>query len=189
LLSILSYRSIINNQWILLILLPPGVFKVEPDYDVYIDLKHIPDLYNTRVSKSKHWAPNNIFSLQVSSSSLTVGACVSLSELIAQLRLHQEQSSSYPHLADHLTKIANVPVRNVGSWAGNLMFTHNNNNFPSDVFTIMTAAGATVDLGNAHKPFLYYDILFWYLTYFFSFLWYNCPCDQVTMGLPPTPSQ
>ena len=35
----------------------------------------------------------------------------------------------------------------IGSWAGNLMLTHDNDNFPSDVYTIMEAVGATVTIG------------------------------------------
>jgi len=75
-----------------------------------------------------------------------VGAAVPLSILITQLQANASKSSSFIPLADHLLKIANVPVRNVGSWAGNLMLTHNNSNFPSDVFTIMAAAGATLSV-------------------------------------------
>ena len=37
----------------------------------------------------------------------------------------------------------------VGSWAGNLMLTHDNDNFPSDVYTIMEAAGATVTIATS----------------------------------------
>ena len=36
----------------------------------------------------------------------------------------------------------------IGSWAGNLMLTHDNANFPSDVFTIMAAVGSLVVVGN-----------------------------------------
>ena len=35
----------------------------------------------------------------------------------------------------------------MGTWAGNLMLTHDHDDFPSDVFTIMEAAGATVTIG------------------------------------------
>ena len=35
----------------------------------------------------------------------------------------------------------------VGSWAGNLMLMHAHDNFPSDVFTVMEAAGASVTIG------------------------------------------
>ncbi len=74
-----------------------------------------------------------------------MGAGVSLSVLIEQLA--SNQSLTFQHLAKHLRKIANVPVRNIGSWAGNLMLTHDHDNFPSDVFTTMAAAGATVTVG------------------------------------------
>ena len=84
---------------------------------------------------------------QVNDSSLEVGAAVSLSNLIGLLQDNQSKSTSFEQLANHLLKIANVPVRNVASWAGNLMLTHNNDNFPSDVFTMMAGVGAKVTIG------------------------------------------
>ena len=72
---------------------------------------------------------------------------MSLSVLIAQLQANQSKSGSFEHIANNLLKIANVPVRNIGSWAGNLMLTHDHDNFPSDVFTVMAGAGATLTLG------------------------------------------
>ena len=72
---------------------------------------------------------------------------MSLSNLIGLLQDNQSKSSSFEHLANHLLKIANVPVRNVGSWAGNLMLTHDHDNFPSDVFTMMAGVGAKVTIG------------------------------------------
>ncbi|XP_062519686.1 xanthine dehydrogenase/oxidase-like [Corticium candelabrum] len=56
------------------------------------------------------------------------------------------QGSRLSKLALHLRKIANVAVRNVATWAGNLMLTHNHADFPSDVFTIMQAAGASLNI-------------------------------------------
>ncbi len=82
---------------------------------------------------------------QVTAERMRVGGAVSLSALIAQLMSHQ--TPTFQSLAKHLLKIANVPVRNVGSWAGNLMLTRNHDNFPSDVFTVMAAAGATLAVG------------------------------------------
>ena len=87
--------------------------------------------------------------LQVGDSSLQVGAAVSLSNLIGQLRDNQSKSSSFEHVANHLSKIASVPVRNVGTWSGNLMLTHHYDNFPSDVFTVMAGVGAKVTIGKA----------------------------------------
>ena len=87
------------------------------------------------------------FCFQIDDSSLQVGAAVSLSNLIGLLQENESKSTSFKPLADHLLKIANVPVRNVGSWAGNLMLTHDHDNFPSDVFTMMAGVGAKVTIG------------------------------------------
>ena len=90
---------------------------------------------------------DDIFSFQVGDSSLRVGAAVSLSTLIGLLQENQSKSTSFEPLASHLLKIANIPVRNIGSWAGNLMLTHDHDNFPSDVFTTMAGVGAKVTIG------------------------------------------
>ncbi|MCG8623285.1 MAG: FAD binding domain-containing protein [Proteobacteria bacterium] len=90
---------------------------------------------------------NDFFSFQVGDSSLQIGAAISLSTLIGLLQENQSKSTSFQLLASHLLKIANVPVRNIGSWAGNLMLTHDHDNFPSDVFTMMAGVGAKVTIG------------------------------------------
>ena len=90
--------------------------------------------------------------VQVGDSSLTAGAAISLSNLIGLLHENGSKSSSFEQLASHLSRIANVPVRNVGTWAGNLMLTHDNDNFPSDVFTMMAGVGAKVKLGELPRP-------------------------------------
>ena len=95
-----------------------GVFKNPPVADVYIDLKHIPDLYTNKVYTiilvytSPDWPESTL--LQVTESSLVVGSAVPLSVLIELLQTHKDSSpSTFPQLADHLSKIGNVPVRNV----------------------------------------------------------------------------
>eukprot|EP00041_Stephanoeca_diplocostata_P029344 m.863415 g.863415 ORF g.863415 m.863415 type:complete len:1330 (-) comp23543_c0_seq1:1005-4994(-) len=75
---------------------------------------------------------------------LVVGAAVSITALIAALKGNSEQSSSYLPLARHMERIASVQIRSVASWIGNLMLTRTHNNFPSDMATILSAAGATV---------------------------------------------
>ena len=51
---------------------------------------------------------------QVEATSLLVGATVPLTTLIAVLESNKDYSpSSFPHLADHVKKVANVAVRNV----------------------------------------------------------------------------
>lgn len=110
-----------------------GVFA-NMDVDVYIDLKRISELYI----------------IQSSDTYISIGAAVSLNNLIEVLIYYKDKSSTFSHLADHLKKVANMPVRNIASWAGNLMLTHDHDNFPSDVFTIMEAAGATVTVATAN---------------------------------------
>ena len=92
-----------------------------------------------------------LFFIQVGDSSLQVGAAVSLSNLIGLLRDNQSKSSSFEEISNHLSKIGNVPVRNIGSWAGNLMLTHSHDNFPSDVFTTMAGVGVKVTIGKHYK--------------------------------------
>ena len=39
----------------------------------------------------------------------------------------------------------------VGTWAGNLMLTHDHENFPSDIFTVLAAAGAMLTVGKGQE--------------------------------------
>jgi len=84
---------------------------------------------------------------------ITVGASVSINTLIDKLSSAKAAESggisSHQVLATHLGKVANNQVRNVGSWAGNLALCHANPTFQSDIATIMTAAGATVQIADA----------------------------------------
>ncbi|XP_035691294.1 xanthine dehydrogenase-like [Branchiostoma floridae] len=107
-----------------------GVYKDDGPYSCLIDIKAVPDLYHCQAGPP-----------------LVVGSAVSLSAVVDLLRAGSDRSPFYRVLADHLCKVANVSVRNVGSWAGNLMMKHAHPEFPSDVFTIMEAAGAKVTIG------------------------------------------
>ena len=49
----------------------------------------------------------------------------------------------------HLEKVANTPIRSAASWAGNLMMCHDNNDFPSDIATLLLAARATLSVLDA----------------------------------------
>lgn len=81
-------------------------------------------------------------------SGLTVGAGVTLANLMAALEQNSGLSASYPTLLAHMQKVANTPVRSVGTWAGNLMMCHDHDDFPSDMCTILAGAGATVTLAS-----------------------------------------
>lgn len=58
-------------------------------------------------------------------------------------------SSKFQYLQDlfeHLSLVANVPVRNIGSLAGNLSIKHQHNEFPSDVFLMLETVGAVFEI-------------------------------------------
>ena len=81
---------------------------------------------------------------------IAVGAGIPINALIELLTAHAGLEagprSHYQVLADHMGKIANNQVRNVGTWAGNLAMCHAHPEFQSDMATIMVAAGASVQL-------------------------------------------
>lgn len=85
------------------------------------------------------------------SSGLHIGSGVTLAKVIAALQQYGSKSNSFATLVAHLEKVANTPIRAVGSWAGNLMMAHDHNDFPSDVATIMAGAGAIVTIGTVTK--------------------------------------
>ncbi|XP_032686991.1 indole-3-acetaldehyde oxidase-like isoform X2 [Odontomachus brunneus] len=108
-----------------------GVYRA-PKYEIYIDVNDIPDL--RRIEKSNDY--------------LTLGGNVSLT---VAMETFQKYSSEVGfkylrHLAHHIDLIASVPVRNIGSIAGNLMIKHAHNDFPSDLFLILEAAGAQIHI-------------------------------------------
>ncbi|XP_028399776.1 xanthine dehydrogenase/oxidase-like isoform X2 [Dendronephthya gigantea] len=109
-----------------------GVYKNDGDFDVYVHIADIPDLNTVKTTDS----------------ALELGAAVPLNILIRELLNNSKKSTSFEVLATHIKKIANVPVRNVGCWAGNLMLLHKHREFPSDMFTIMSAVGATLLIGS-----------------------------------------
>ena len=84
---------------------------------------------------------------QVSDASLTVGAGVSLTKLIALLQSNSSKSPSFSDMAQHVSKIANTPVRNMATWAGNVMLAYHHSDFPSDIFLLLTACNATLKIG------------------------------------------
>ncbi|XP_023178817.2 probable aldehyde oxidase gad-3 [Drosophila hydei] len=77
---------------------------------------------------------------------LTLGGNLSLTETMDICR-KLEQTTGFEYLAQvwqHLDWIANVPVRNAGTLAGNLSIKHAHPEFPSDVFIVLEALDAKV---------------------------------------------
>ncbi|KAL9979239.1 hypothetical protein ACROYT_G016871 [Oculina patagonica] len=114
-----------------------GIFKNDGPFDVMIDITKVKELHTI---PSATEVPNGDF---------VIGAGVPLNTLIKVLDEQANVVSGYKVLADHVRKVANVPVRNVGSIAGNLMLTHDHPDFPSDIFTILEAAGTRLIIGDS----------------------------------------
>ncbi|KAH8359005.1 hypothetical protein KR093_003803, partial [Drosophila rubida] len=82
----------------------------------------------------------------LSAKGLFLGGNLSLSDAMDVCR-KLEQSSGFEYLSQvwlHLDWIANVPVRNAGTLAGNLSIKHAHPEFPSDVFIVLEALDAQV---------------------------------------------
>ncbi|CAG0884273.1 unnamed protein product [Darwinula stevensoni] len=112
-----------------------GVYKNDGPYVTYVDLSGIGDL----------------FSYSLKARPMEFGAGLSLTKMI-QLLDEASQDNAYSYaavLAKHIRKIANVPVRNGGSWGGNMMMKHDHPEFPSDVFIALETAGASVKIGSS----------------------------------------
>ncbi|CAH1786918.1 unnamed protein product [Owenia fusiformis] len=112
-----------------------GVYNDGP-YDVWIDTKKVPDFGHFSAT-----APDVFF-----------GANVTLTQMMDTLnQLANSQGFEYcAALANHISRVANTPVRNVATWAGNLMMKHAHNEFPSDIFLILETVQARLTIRDSH---------------------------------------
>uniref|UniRef100_A0A1B6CM27 Indole-3-acetaldehyde oxidase n=2 Tax=Clastoptera arizonana TaxID=38151 RepID=A0A1B6CM27_9HEMI len=99
---------------------------------------------------------NNVSELKgyiVTNKSLTIGSNVTLACLIdifeTVANKNQSEYGYLSKLADHVGLVANVPVRNMATVAGNLCIKHKNKEFPSDIFVILETVGAKLVLEKA----------------------------------------
>ncbi|XP_036145980.1 xanthine dehydrogenase isoform X2 [Monomorium pharaonis] len=117
-----------------------GVYRSSKK-DLYIDINDISEL--RRVEKTNQY--------------LVLGGNTSLTKALQTFQKYSTESGFkyLRHLAHHVDLIAHIPVRNIGSIAGNLMIKHEHNEFPSDVFLILETAGTEVHIlekpGNKHS--------------------------------------
>ncbi|KAJ4969693.1 hypothetical protein NE237_002792 [Protea cynaroides] len=118
-----------------------GYYKELEHYDTYIDLRHIPDLFVIRKDKT----------------GIKIGATVTISKAIQALKEDGEggfQSTIFfKKIADHMDKVATVSIRNSASLGGNLVMAQKNH-FPSDIATILLAAGSLVDIQTGCKKII-----------------------------------
>ncbi|XP_053674936.1 aldehyde oxidase 3-like [Anopheles nili] len=111
-----------------------GVYRRPDDLEVFIDISSVADL---RV---------NYFN-----DAMVIGANVTLSELMEILN-EASTTNGYEYcreIVKHLDLIANVPVRNVGTIAGNLSIKHKHREFPSDVYLLLEGVGARLTIASS----------------------------------------
>ncbi|CAH3170659.1 unnamed protein product [Porites lobata] len=116
-----------------------GIYKKDGPFDVLIDISQIKELHTI---PSRNEAPNG---------SVVVGACVPLNTFIDVLDHIASAWEGYKVIADHIRKVANVPVRNVGSIAGNLMLLHDHPGFQSDIALLLETIGASLIVGDSYS--------------------------------------
>ncbi|XP_049290771.1 uncharacterized protein LOC125767868 [Anopheles funestus] len=111
-----------------------GVYRRPDNLEVFIDITSVADL---RV---------NYFN-----DALIIGANVTLTELMGILD-EATVANGYEYcreMVKHLDLIANVPVRNVGTIAGNLSIKHQHRDFPSDVYLLLEGVGARLTIATS----------------------------------------
>ncbi|XP_039757384.1 indole-3-acetaldehyde oxidase-like [Pararge aegeria] len=80
---------------------------------------------------------------------LVLGANISLEDCLTifkQAAFTRDEFAYLGEFAKHFDLIAQMPVRKIGSLAGNIMLKHRNPDYQSDVFVLFEAIGATITI-------------------------------------------
>ncbi|XP_021958024.1 xanthine dehydrogenase [Folsomia candida] len=113
-----------------------GVYKHEGPYSSYIEINGIPELKQKKVDSCE----------------VLLGGGVTLTAAIAFFADVAKTKAGFEYVAQiskHMERIANVPVRNNATIAGNLMIKHAHHDFPSDVFVLLETAGAKLTIASS----------------------------------------
>ncbi|XP_047092752.1 indole-3-acetaldehyde oxidase-like [Lolium rigidum] len=108
-----------------------GVYKEQDLYEKYIDIKGIPELSV----------------IDRSGKGVEIGAAVSIAKAID---VFSDGTPVFRKIAGHLGKVASPFVRNTATIGGNLIMAQRLR-FPSDIATVLLAAGSTVTIHTASK--------------------------------------
>ncbi|XP_041981242.1 xanthine dehydrogenase-like [Aricia agestis] len=111
-----------------------GVYPIEEYPRLLIDVSEVSELKNYLFDQN-----------------LVVGALNTLTEFMTILEtVSKVQYFQYLKvLLDHLKLVAHIPVRNLGTIAGNLMIKHHYPSFPSDVFLLLETIGAQITVATS----------------------------------------
>ncbi|XP_037034826.1 xanthine dehydrogenase-like [Bradysia coprophila] len=112
-----------------------GVYRRNENIQVFIELNGVEALRSHSIGNDN----------------VTLGANMSLTETMEVLKKASCRSGFHylKYFVDHIDLIANVPVRNVGTIAGNLSIKHQNVEFPSDLFLILETVGAKLKIAES----------------------------------------
>ena len=106
-----------------------GASAAGPQPDLLVDISKVPELSGVTTTET----------------GITVGATTTLATFIGALAAFPK-NRIFSALTAHMQTVANVQVRGVGTLGGNLALAASFPTFPSDLHTILSAAGATVTL-------------------------------------------
>lgn len=115
-----------------------GVYRRSTDLKVFVDISSVEELKARKITEN----------------SLELGGAVTLTEAMEIFTKVANENKNFEYLHEivkHFDLIANVPVRNNGTLAGNLMIKNAHNEFPSDVFICFEAVGATINIWQSPK--------------------------------------
>ncbi|KAB7507046.1 Indole-3-acetaldehyde oxidase [Armadillidium nasatum] len=110
-----------------------SVYKNDGPYSTFVNTTGVTVLYDVTLQPS-----------------LVIGANVSLARCIELFQEAAKNNKGYRHLteiAKHWGVVANVGVRNMGSWAGNMRMKYDHNEFTSDIFVTLVALEAKLKIG------------------------------------------
>jgi len=112
-----------------------GVYRRSPDLKVFIDISNVEELRSYKINQN----------------SLELGANMTLSECMKIFSKLADDNKNFSYLHEvvkHFDLIANVPVRDNGTLAGNLMIKNQHHEFPSDIFVVFETIGAIFKITN-----------------------------------------
>ncbi|XP_036344556.1 indole-3-acetaldehyde oxidase [Rhagoletis pomonella] len=114
-----------------------GVFRRDGAIKKFIDVHGVPELHQHNISPS----------------GIVLGGNLSLTDAMTVFQ-EAAKCNGFEYcqqLWNHFDLIANVPVRNMGTLAGNLMIKYYRKDFPSDVFIVFEALNAKISLLESAK--------------------------------------
>lgn len=115
-----------------------GVHRRSPQLKVFIDISSVEELRMYKINPD----------------SLELGGNITLTEAMHIFMKVAKQNKNFEYLNElvkHIDIIANVPVRNNGTIAGNYMIKNQHKEFPSDFFITFEALSAIVSVSDGTK--------------------------------------